>query len=73
MKKVKTTQKQQILEHLKKGLTITPYESLKLFSCFRLGGVIHKLRVEGHDIKTTSVENKSGNPFARYSLESENA
>lgn len=63
------TQKQQILEHLEKGHSITPYESLKLFSCFRLGGIIHKLRNEGYKIITTTVKNNSGNPFARYSLE----
>jgi Helix-turn-helix domain len=66
---MKKSQKSKILKHLKKGYTLTPYESLKLFSCFRLGGRILELRDEGYNIITTMVKNKHGNRFARYSLE----
>ncbi len=65
------SQKTQILEHLKKGFTITPYEALNMCGCFRLGGAIMKLRNEGHNITTTMIENNNGNRFARYELEAE--
>ena len=34
-----------ILEHLKKGLSITPLEALSLCGCFRLAARIHDLMV----------------------------
>ena len=66
---MKRSQKSKILDHLKKGFTITPFESLSRFNCFRLGGRINDLRNEGHNIITTMVKNKYGNRFARYHLE----
>ena len=39
-----------ILEHLKKGLSITPLEALNRFGCFRLSARIHDLRhKQGYD------------------------
>ena len=62
------SQKSEILKHLEAGNTITPFEALKLYSCFRLGGVIFRLKDEGYNITTKLVSNHSGNPYARYEL-----
>ena len=44
------TQCAAILEHLKKGLSITPLEALNLCGCFRLAARIHDLRhKQGYD------------------------
>ena len=63
------TQTREILEHLQ-GLgrgKITPLEALHNFGCFRLASRINDLRKEGHDIKTTMIE-QNGKRFAEYSL-----
>ena len=63
------TQTREILEHMQ-GLgrgKITPLEALHNFGCFRLASRINDLRKEGHDIKTTMVE-QNGKRFAEYSL-----
>lgn len=62
------TQSEMILDHLKKGLYITPLEALEKFGCFRLGARILDLRREGYDIKTKMITvNKK--IFAQYYLE----
>jgi len=38
------TQKQMILEHLQKEISITPLQALKEFGVYRLSAVIFKLR-----------------------------
>ena len=60
------TQDNRILEHLKKGQTITALEALELFGCFRLSAVIHRLR-ENHEIDTNFVT-KNKKTFAEYVL-----
>lgn len=67
---MKKSQKAKILAYLQKGKTLTPYQALKMFNCFRLGGRINDLRNEGHKIATTMIKNKYGNSFAKYKLES---
>lgn len=59
-----------ILEHLKKGLSITPLEALSLCGCFRLAARIHDLRhKQGHDnIVTERVLTSSGKYVAQYRL-----
>ena len=42
----------QILAHLKQGKSITSLEAQKLFNCFRLSAVIHRLHKAGYDIVT---------------------
>lgn len=44
------SQKQQVLEYLKKGYSLTPKEALKMFGSFRLGALIFDLVTEGHNI-----------------------
>ena len=59
-----------ILEHLKKGLSITPLEALTKFGCFRLSARIHDLRhKQGFDnIVTERVLTSSGKYVAQYRL-----
>ena len=59
-----------ILEHLKKGLSITHLEALTKFGCFRLSARIHDLRhKQGFDnIVTERVLTSSGKYVAQYRL-----
>lgn len=57
-----------ILDHLKKGNSLTPLEALNLFGCFRLGARIWDLKRSGHDIKTVMVSNGK-KKFAKYYIE----
>ena len=58
-----------ILEHLKKGLSITPLEALNRFGCFRLSARIHDLRhKQGYDIMTERVLTSNGKYVAQYRL-----
>jgi hypothetical protein len=67
--KMSETQNQQILEHLKKGLTITPLLALNLFGCFRLSARIYDLRQDGHNIIKRTVTSDHGDKhFAEYTL-----
>lgn len=61
------SQKDQILEYLKAGNSITPLESLEIFKCLRLSGRIMELRKEGYDI-ITETEERHGKKYARYRL-----
>lgn len=60
--------KEEVLNHLKRGNTITPLEALNLFRTMSLAEIVFQLRhEEGYEIKTEIV--KSGRKhFARYSL-----
>ena len=61
----------KILEHLKKGLSITPLEALNLCGCFRLSARIWNLRHEqGYNIITERVKTSSGKYVAQYRLAS---
>ena len=66
---MKTTESQehQILEHLQNGLSLTPYQALIKFDCFRLASRINRLRNRGHNIETKIVELSNGKKIARYS------
>lgn len=55
----------RILEHLKKGQTITPLEALEKFGCFRLSAIIYSLRHDGYEIETKFVT-KNKKTFAEY-------
>ena len=59
------SQTQEILEHLKKGNTITPVEALNWFGCMRLGARVFNLKRQGHNIQTKIVE-RNGKRFASY-------
>ena len=58
-----------ILEHLKKGLSITPLEALNRLGFFRLSERIHDLRhKQGYDIMTERVLTSNGKYVAQYRL-----
>ena len=44
------SQKQQVLEYLQKGYSLTPKEAMKKFGSMRLGALIFDLWAEGYDI-----------------------
>lgn len=66
------TQKQIILDHLKKNGSITPLEALGDYGVYRLSDVILKLRRLGYDIVTedVTVTGRTGKKvtFAKYVL-----
>lgn len=64
---MKPTQKSQILAALLNGEKITPMDALTRFGSFRLGAVIHKLRLQGYNIITENVPH-NGTHYARYYL-----
>ena len=54
----KMTQKERILQHMRKNGGITNAEAFRLYGITRLSGRIYELRQDGHDIrgkKCTSV------------------
>lgn len=62
------SQAQYILDHLKKGESITQMEALKLFGCFRLASRINELRDSGYDIETRIKRTTTGKQIAEYTL-----
>ena len=64
-------QTEQILEHMLKGLAITPLEALKFYGSLRLGARIYDLRTRGIRIKTENAKGSNGKRFARYWMEPE--
>lgn len=62
------TQRNDILDYLKSGRSLTPLSALDLFGCLRLGARIYDLKAEGYRIVSEQVETPSGKHVARYSL-----
>ena len=60
------SQSLKILDHLKRGQSITQIQALRLYGCMRLAARIIELR-EVYPIDTKIVYSK-GKRFARYSL-----
>lgn len=63
-----TTQCNRILDHMKKGLTITSLEALQMFGCMRLASRIHDLRERGENIIVERVNLPNGKSVAQYKL-----
>ena len=63
------SQADEVLSYLKDGNSVTPIDALNKWGCMRLAAIIHNLKKDGWQIKTTMVKNKtSGKKYARYSL-----
>lgn len=62
------SQNDTILKHLRKHRKITPLEALRRYGCMRLGGRVHDLRAQGHDIRTRMIK-QNGKRYAQYTLE----
>lgn len=67
MEKKKKTQKEQILNHLKKNGSITTIVAFNRYQITRLSGRIFELRKEGYEIET-EMETRKGKTYARYRL-----
>lgn len=61
------SQTKLILEHLRKGNSLTPIEALNLFGCFRIAARVLELKKQGHNIKTETIK-KGKKSFASYKL-----
>ena len=62
------TQTQNILDWLKQGKPITAIEALDNFGCFRLAARIADIRATGIDVKTATIQTRSGKSIPQYSL-----
>ena len=61
------TQKEAILDYLKKGNSLTPLEALNMFGCFRLSARIQDLEAEGNIIDSKPVTH-NGKTYSSYKL-----
>jgi hypothetical protein len=62
------SQRSAILLYLQQsGHTLTAYDALRLFNCFRLAARVDQLRRDGHSIETVMVEG-DGKRWAEYRL-----
>lgn len=63
------TQKQTVLEHLRKRGSITAYEAIMDHNVFRLSARIHELIQEGHPIEAEwKVNDTTKKQYVRYHL-----
>ena len=62
------SQREAILNHLKRGDTITSLEALTDYGCLRLAAIIFDLREEGFDIQTKMITTSNDKTIAEYSL-----
>lgn len=67
-KKHTETQKQQILEWLLLGLSLTPWEAIKYFGCTKLATRCSEFIREGWPIKKEWVTVNSGKKVKTYKL-----
>lgn len=63
-------QAKTILRHLEKGKTITPLESLMVYSISRLSDCILKIRDAGHDVSMVMCKDERGHGYGKYQLAS---
>ena len=61
------TQKEEILQYLKKHKTITSWDAIEMFHVTRLAAVIFLLKQDGHEI-FTEIVTKDNKKFAKYRL-----
>lgn len=61
-------QKEQILEHLRRGHSLTVAEALSQYGIYALSQRVGSLKREGHPITAEMVELPNGKRVARYSL-----
>lgn len=53
------SQKQMVLDHLRSFGSIEPLTALREYGCYRLGAAIFKLRAEGYDITSETMQSRS--------------
>ena len=62
------SKKENVLNYLLTGKSITKLEALQKFGCWNSGDIIFQLRNEGHKIKTTMNTDIFKKRYAIYSL-----
>ena len=69
------SQREQILQYLKNGNSITQMEATEMFGCTRLAARINELRDAGYPIKSKMISSKNryGVPmsYCQYSIQRE--
>ena len=67
------TQNEQVLKHLERYGSITPYEAMEFYGIMRLGARVYDLRHDGHSIERVLEQkvNRYGEKvrYARYRLQ----
>jgi hypothetical protein len=58
-----------VLKHLKNAEGLSQYEATKKYGIIRLGAIIHKLKQEGHRIRTELHKSGQGGNYAVYFLD----
>jgi len=64
---MKESQRQAVIEHLKKKKSLTSWEAIQLYGITRLASIIFNLRAEGYSIFTKKEQNDKSK-WARYVL-----
>lgn len=62
------SQKETVLNHLKRYTTITPLEAFHVYGIYRLSSCIERLRKEGWDITTKMKTAPNGKEYGEYQL-----
>jgi len=62
------SQKERILEHMKKGNSITTASAVDLFKIYRLSERIRDLEKRGHEISREHIRTEDGTRFTEYWL-----
>lgn len=69
------SQREQILQYLKNGNSITQMEAIEMFGCTRLAARINEIRDAGYPIKSKMISSKNryGVPisYCQYSIQRE--
>ena len=63
-----STQRANILAHLRAGKSITQLQALHLYGCFRLSAIVFRLREQGFIIRTERIKIRKGTFVGRYEL-----
>jgi hypothetical protein len=66
--RVGSEQNSKILSYMLLGNSISAYEALQLFGCFRLAARIHDIRKMGYAINKETMDTQSGKKVAVYSI-----
>ena len=61
------SQEKQIIEYLQSGRSLTAYQALVKFGCFRLASRVHRLKTrDGYEIKSDWVTTPGEKQIKRY-------
>ena len=60
------SQTKQIRKHLDEGNSITAFEALQLYGCFRLASRMHELKENGYPFIKEMIKVNNGKRIAEY-------